>query len=624
MSCSRQRRLDQNRGQTRRSWPNSLVDPFRLAGRGRPHWLLLAILMMFGALVACRPVDDPQISYDPANLAFSGPRALEIQGEFVGSFPNRASGEINNELAAEWVRDQMTDLDWRCAVDEWEVVNDSRNLPLQNVLCLLPGQSEQIILVVAHHDQSPETVQGADNDGSGIAIMLHLAEIFAAEEQLPHSLLFMSSDGEEYGMLGTRRLVSMEDDLDQIMAAISLDNLGKWFYDGLEMSPIGQFRGYGPLWLQRLAQESARAAGDSWIPQIRAPLFQALNQAVPISFMDQGPLVAAGVPAFGLAATVPADYADLHWETFHSPGDTMELQSADVLQQAGLATEALIRQLNTMTDFPAERGPYLYDQERDSVLRGLPLWLLFLAFGALFVVASVLTGRKLPGGFGNALKIALPHFVSLWLPLTGALLILYIFVEIGLMDSFAVYPAAQKDPDMINPRWLAVILWLVGFWELLQLGRRLAGLYMTGRPAPTFAHARSLALLIVGLGAFYIAVINPFTLLLIVPLLLWLLIGGRSGLGRVLDWLLFLAGGLIIYLLVHVFGFQVLRIDLAILWYLMMMFSIQMVSFPTGAIIAAMLAAGLSLVVKPAIGRRRTEARKAAAEATPSTDPAAS
>jgi hypothetical protein len=130
--------------------------------------------------------------------------------------------------------------------------------------------------------------------------------------------------------------------------------------------------------------------------------------------------------------------------------------------------------------------------------------------------------------------------------------------------------------------------------------------------------------LIVGLGAFYIAVINPFTLLLIVPLLLWLLIGGRSGLGRVLDWLLFLAGGLIIYLLVHVFGFQVLRIDLAILWYLMMMFSIQMVSFPTGAIIAAMLAAGLSLVVKPAIGRRRTEARKAAAEATPSTDPAAS
>ena len=29
----------------------------------------------------------------------------------------------------------------------------------------------------------------------------------------------------------------LEDDFDQIIAAISLDNLGKWFYDGLEMSP---------------------------------------------------------------------------------------------------------------------------------------------------------------------------------------------------------------------------------------------------------------------------------------------------------------------------------------------------------------------------------------------------
>lgn len=590
-----------------------VVRPGQILGRVRPGSLLLVTLLLLLALTACQQVDDPQIAYDPATLAFSGSRALDIQAEFVDSFPNRASGEINNELAVEWIREQMTGLGWRCAVDNWEVVNDSRNLPLQNVLCMLPGRSEQVILVVAHHDQSPETVQGADNDASGIAIMLHLAEIFAAEDQLPYTLVFMSSDGEESGMLGTRRLVSIEDDLDTIIAAVSLDNLGKWFYDGLEMSPIGQFQGYGPLWLQRLAQESARAAGDVWIPKIHAPLDQALNQAVPVSFMDQGPLVAAGVPAFGFAGTVPAEYVDLHWETYHSPGDTMALQSADVLAQAGQATEALIRQLNTMSSFPAERGPYLYDQQRDSVLRGPLLWLILIAFPGLFLVASALAGRKLPGGYETALTTALPHFAGLWLPLIGAILLLYAFVAIGIMDSFAVYPASPKDPILTHPRWLAVILWFVGLWELLQLGRHLAGLYMADRPAPTFAHIRSLALLIVGLGALFIAVKNPFSLLLLLPLLLWLLIGRRAGLGRVLDWLLFLGGGLMIYLLAYVFGFQILRIDLAVLWYLMMMFSIQMVSFPTGVVIAAMFAAGLSLIVKPPIGRRRTEVNKASA-----------
>lgn len=584
----------------------------------RLPWLLLALVLALGLLTACQQVDEPQIAYDPADLVFSGERALEWERQFVETFPDRASGEINNQLSVAWLRQQMTDLGWRCAVDEWEVINDSRSLPLRNLLCLLPGQSDRSILVVAHHDQSPQTVQGADNDGSGVAIMLHLAEIFAAGEPPAHNLIFLFSDGEEYGMLGTRRLLTVEDDLDAVIAAISLDNLGKEFYDGLEMSPIGQFRGYGPLWLQRLAQASAGAAGDLWLPRLRAPLDQALNQAVPISFMDQGPLVAAGVPAFGLAGTVPAEYADRHWETYHSPGDTLDLQSPAVLYQSGRVTEALLRQLNAMDDFPDESGPYLAAQAGASALRGPLLWIIFLLFGGLFLAAAWLVARKLPGGFEDAFHAALPHFLGLWLPLIGSLLLLYIFVAIGLLDNYDTYPATPKDPDLTNPRWLAVVLWLVGVWELLQLGRRLADLRLANVPAPTFRQIKSLALTVVGLGCLLIAVKNPFSLLLMLPLFFWLLIGGRAGLGRVLDWLLFLAGGLLIYLLAYVFGFQSLRIDLAVLWYLMLMFAIRMVSFPTAVIIVAILAAGLSLVVKPPIGRRRTQEAKEAREAVQS------
>jgi len=93
---------------------------------------------------------------------------------------------------------------------------------------------------------------------------------------------------------------------------------------------------------------------------------------------------------------------------------------------------------------------------------------------------------------------------------------------------------------------------------------------------------------------------NPFGLLFMLPLLFWLLIRGRQGLGRLIDLVLFLLGGLVVYALVYVFGFLTLRMGWGFLWYMLNMFSIQMITFPTAAMIMGVLAAGLSLLVAPA------------------------
>ena len=73
----------------------------------------------------------------------------------------------------------------------------------------------------------------------------------------------------------------------------------------------------------------------------------------------------------------------------------------------------------------------------------------------------------------------------------------------------------------------------------------------------------------------------------------------RPGAGRLVDILLFALGGLIVYVLFYFFGFVILRIDWAILWYLMMMFSIGMIGFPAATVITAILAAGLMLIITP-------------------------
>jgi hypothetical protein len=583
----------------------------------RKSLIFVIMFCLVVASTACSPAPEPTVAYDPNTLSFSGERAFALEEEFVTHFPYRHSGQPNNQLAAEWLHERFSSYGLDCQIDEWQVINYSEEVALQNVVCQLAGESPKEILLVAHLDQAPTTIQGADNDGSGIAILLHLAEIFSSESMPRYTLTFVATDGEEYGMLGTRRFVKTHPNTEDIIAGVSLDNLGKYFYYNLEMAPNGQFRNYGPIWLLRTVQEASRAGGDLWVPPVRSALDQVLNQAVPVSFMDQGPLVAAGIPAFGFAGLKPADKLELHEQTYHDPGDTMELQSADVLYQSGRIPEALIRQLLVMDEFPQESGPYIYLESSAQVLRGLPLWLIFIGLVIPFFLGAFFFGGKLNAEKLSGWRNALPHFLSLWLPLLAAVILTYVLVEVGLMDKFAVYPGTPKDPVLYEPRWSAVIILLVGFATFLYLGRRFVQHYASRLANLSFGLIKSLAFLVIGLGAIYIMIINPFSLVWLVPLLFWLLISGRKGWRRILDILLFILGGLVLYVLLYFFGFVILKNNLAILWYIMMIFSIREVSFLTAIFITAIVGAGLSMIINPPLKAGKEETEKMQVKSAP-------
>jgi hypothetical protein len=166
------------------------------------------------------------------------------------------------------------------------------------------------------------------------------------------------------------------------------------------------------------------------------------------------------------------------------------------------------------------------------------------------------------------------------------------------MGAFYRYPATTKDPYLLNPRWPAVVLFLLGLGLFIFLGRWLVRRYAGHLPVPAFGVTKSFALFVVGLGGVYVLALNPFSLLFFTPLLFWFLIGGRKGPGKVLDILFFILGGLVVYALIYFFGFVRLRYDFAMLWYLLNMFSTRMISFPTAAVITAIIAAGLSMLVR--------------------------
>ncbi len=109
------------------------------------------------------------------------------------------------------------------------------NAPVQtrNVLGYLAaneGQlSDSLILVVAHYDHQGALgdgafFPGANDNASGVALMLDVAEILVDRQDRKQDVLFVGFSGEEVGLLGSKAFIrSPPIDLDRISLLVNLD-----------------------------------------------------------------------------------------------------------------------------------------------------------------------------------------------------------------------------------------------------------------------------------------------------------------------------------------------------------------------------------------------------------------
>jgi Zn-dependent M28 family amino/carboxypeptidase len=120
-------------------------------------------------------------------------------------------------------------------------------VPTRNVIMVLPGNDkvlkDQYVVLGAHFDhlgmggpgsgsRVPDTVAvhyGADDNASGVGMMIELAEKLAADKQKhKRSIVFMAFTGEELGLLGSKWLVEHpEIDLNKVNAMVNLDMVGR-------------------------------------------------------------------------------------------------------------------------------------------------------------------------------------------------------------------------------------------------------------------------------------------------------------------------------------------------------------------------------------------------------------
>ncbi len=157
--------------------------------------LALLLLAAFSALPLISP---PAVAASAPASQFSAERAM-ADLQVVAREPHSAGSEAQASVR-EYLIQQLAELDWRAEIQESGLVS--------NVLVRVPGSDPTLtVLVTGHYDSHPPA-PGAGDDGLSTAAMLETARVLKANPQLRNDVLFLWTDGEEYGWLGARAFLA--------------------------------------------------------------------------------------------------------------------------------------------------------------------------------------------------------------------------------------------------------------------------------------------------------------------------------------------------------------------------------------------------------------------------------
>jgi len=96
----------------------------------------------------------------------------------------------------------------------------------RNIIAIRRGTRDETIVLGAHYD-SVEVGAGANDNASGVAVLLETARVLA-HKPIQHTLVFIAFDAEEIGLVGSRQYVASLSDAarGRIVAMINFDTLG--------------------------------------------------------------------------------------------------------------------------------------------------------------------------------------------------------------------------------------------------------------------------------------------------------------------------------------------------------------------------------------------------------------
>lgn len=575
------------RSERRRPRPGSLERPVN-SRMYRGTWLLVGIPLLVAAFSVARPEPLPA---PPLPATFDGETAEALAADLARDFPDRSPGSPGALGAAEWISERFRPYGFTTETQAFTGTIPGRGrVRLRNVLARAVGRSPDVIVVMAHRDDTGEN-PGANDNASGTAALVELARTYAraragggcesARSVCPtHTIVFLSTDGDAFGALGAARFAASAEYRSRILAVINLDAIASPAPARIVLA--GDRPRSPPASLVQTASERVLEQTGA-LPARASALRQLLDLAFPFSLYGQAPFVARGVPAITLTTV-----GDRPSDSF---GDSERSLDRRRLEQLGRSAQGLLGSLDQGLEL--EPGPSSHVFFGRRAMPGWAIELVLIASLLPFLAATVdlfarCRRRRIP--LASALR-AYRSRAGLWL-FVGAC-----FGLLTLADAWPNDPARPISPDTA-----AAGSWPVVGIALLTVASVLAWLVCRERllPRRTLHASEEIAgytasLLVLAVIALLVIATNPFALVFLLPSLhawLWLpQVRWRGIAVRLAVLALGLAGPL---LLLGSFASR-LGLGLDVPWYLAALVAVGYVPLPTVLVFLAWVAAAAQL-----------------------------
>ncbi len=212
-------------------------------------------------------------------------------------------------------------------------VLDKKNVKLTNVVAMIPGVKPELnnqpVVISAHYDHlgmgwpdahagdKGKIHHGADDNASGVAVMLELAKRIAKTAKPNRPIIFVAFTGEEAGLVGSKYFVNSLKN--QAFANINLDTEGSLFDQKIIILNANTASEWKHIFM-----------GTDYVTGIGTHLVMK-----PLDASDQGAFIEKGIPAVQFFAGATTNY--------HRPSDTPDkIDAAGLVKVATVAKEVLL------------------------------------------------------------------------------------------------------------------------------------------------------------------------------------------------------------------------------------------------------------------------------------------
>ncbi len=277
---------------------------------------------------------------------FSADRMLETV-TFLASdeLKGRAPGSAGIEKAAAYIEEQFKMAGLKPGADDgsyvqkWQEVIDTKGTkaPVKNIIGIIPGTNKDFdgesVIIGAHYDHlglgwpdvrkgnEGKIHNGADDNASGVAVMLELAKLLGKTLKPQRTVIFLAFTSEESGLLGSRYYVKnmKQFPAKKIIGALILDTVGRLGKNKLVILNSSSAREWKFIFM-----------GTGYVTGVEPEIVtQDLDASDQVSFVE------AGIPAVQFFSGPHGDY--------HRPSDTADkIDTAGMVKVATFVRESIV------------------------------------------------------------------------------------------------------------------------------------------------------------------------------------------------------------------------------------------------------------------------------------------